>query len=158
MIKSIASPTTATTVTNTFTVSDTSITDSNASNNTSSVTTIVQANSQLICNNYALSIPIAECQALSDLYDSTAGVSWTNKANWKISPNISSWYGITTNTANGLVAHYTFDASNATDDAGNNNNGTLVNAPTFGAGRIGNAINFDGTQKRVVVNNTNIPK
>ena len=113
-------------MTNIFTVSDSSITDSNASNNTSTVTTIVQANPQSICNNYALSVPTAECQALSDLYDSTAGASWTNKANWKISPNISSWYGITTNTANGLVAHYTFDASNAIDDAGNGNNGTLV--------------------------------
>lgn len=74
------------------------------------------------------------------------------------SPNIDSWYGVITAQDTDLVAYYSFNANNATDDAGNGNNGTLVNSPTFGAGRIGNAINFDGTQKRVVVNNTNIPK
>jgi hypothetical protein len=65
-----------------------------------------------------MSTTVAECQALTDLYDSTAGASWTNKSNWKISPNIASWYGITTNITNGLVAHYSFDASNGANAAG----------------------------------------
>jgi hypothetical protein len=123
-------------VTNTFTLSDPTITDSNAGNNTVNDSENVQASTRSICNHYALNTTVAECEALSDLYTSTAGASWTNKTNWLTSPNFDSWYGVTMNQEGDLIAHYTFDASNATDDAGNGNNGTLVSSPTFGVGRL----------------------
>ena len=48
-------------------------------------------------------------------------------------------------TPPGLVAHYTFDASNGADTSGNANNGTLVGGPTFGPGPsgFGNALQVD---------------
>jgi hypothetical protein len=41
----------------------------------------------------------------------------------------------------------------ATDSSGNGLNGTLVNTPTFMAGKIGNAINLNGTSQSVDVGN-----
>ncbi|MBM3933357.1 MAG: hypothetical protein FJ319_03495 [SAR202 cluster bacterium] len=44
-----------------------------------------------------------------------------------------------------LMAHYTFDGSNANDSSGNNRHGTLVGSPTFASGPsgFGNAISLD---------------
>ncbi len=44
-----------------------------------------------------------------------------------------------------LVAHWSFDQASGsvlTDDSGNGYNGTLVNAPTWAAGKLGQALSF----------------
>jgi len=54
----------------------------------------------------------------------------------------------------GLVAQWKFDEGSgmiACDSSGNGNNGTLVNAPLWTAGKIGNALYFDGVNDNVVV-------
>ncbi len=48
-----------------------------------------------------------------------------------------------------LLAHYSFDASNATDDAGNGNNGTLLNSPTFVSARLGIGAVLNGSNTRI---------
>jgi hypothetical protein len=74
-------------------------------------------------------------------------------------PDISTWFGIaTTAYSDAPMLWYSFDDSTASDKGSNGVNGVLANTPTFGAGKFGNAINFDGSQKRIVVDNTNIPK
>ena len=40
-------------------------------------------------------IPMAECQALETLYNSTAGPQWTDKAGWLVTTTPCSWYGVT---------------------------------------------------------------
>ncbi len=40
------------------------------------------------------SIPIAECEALKGLYDSTGGDNWTNNTGWLENQNPCSWFGI----------------------------------------------------------------
>ena len=47
-------------------------------------------------------IPPIECQALLDLYTSTNGPNWTNKAGWNETNEPCSWYGVT--CANGNVS------------------------------------------------------
>gem|GEM_PF-4988570 len=54
--------------TNTFTVSDTSITDTNVANNTLTHVVSVYGSPHTICNNSALTVPINECEILSDFY------------------------------------------------------------------------------------------
>lgn len=68
-----------------------------------------------VCLNGALTIPPTECAALETLYDSTGGLSWGNSTNWKFSPDVSTWYGVTetagfvtaidlsTNTLTGMI-------------------------------------------------------
>src|SRR3989338_5884576 len=50
---------------------------------------------------------------------------------------------------NGLVGYWAFDEGSGTtagDSSGNGNNGTLVNGPTWTAGKVGSqAISFDGS-------------
>jgi hypothetical protein len=48
------------------------------------------------------------------------------------------------------VALYAFE-NNANDSSGNGYTGTLVNGPTFVAGRIGQAVNLDGTNDYVQI-------
>ena len=36
-----------------------------------------------------------ECRAVVDMYDSTAGESWTINTNWKQNTEVCSWYGVT---------------------------------------------------------------
>lgn len=40
-------------------------------------------------------VPIAECQALVALFNSTNGPAWTNHANWLETTTIANWYGVT---------------------------------------------------------------
>ncbi len=57
-----------------------------------------------------------------------------------------------TNAPSGQVASWTFDeasGSTAADSSGNNNTGTLVNAPTHTAGKVGNGLSFNGTSQVV---------
>jgi hypothetical protein len=51
-------------------------------------------------------------------------------------------------SAAGLAAHYKLD-QNATDSSGNNNHGTLAGGPQWVAGKIGDALQFDGTDDYV---------
>lgn len=64
----------------------------------------------------------------------------------------------TNKTANntGLVGYWSFEdgsGTKATDFSENNNTGTLTNGPTWVDGRLGKAVNFDGTDDLVVVTN-----
>ncbi len=56
-----------------------------------------------------------------------------------------------------LVAAYSFNEGSGTiapDSSGNNNNGTLINGPTWTAGKYGNAISFDGTNDYVLLSSS----
>lgn len=48
----------------------------------------------------------------------------------------------------GLIAHYTFDNSDARDDSYNSNNG-VVDGATFVPGKIGMAASFDGINDKI---------
>jgi hypothetical protein len=53
-----------------------------------------------------------------------------------------------------MVGHWTFDQGSgtiATDSSGSGNNGTLMNGPTWTAGKIGGALALNGTSSYVVV-------
>ncbi|HEY4493342.1 MAG TPA: LamG domain-containing protein [Candidatus Paceibacterota bacterium] len=61
---------------------------------------------------------------------------------------------------NGLVGHWTFDGkdisgTSATDRSGNNNTGTLTNGPLATVGKIGQALNFDGSDDYVSIADNN---
>ncbi|MBI2676665.1 MAG: LamG domain-containing protein [Candidatus Yanofskybacteria bacterium] len=55
--------------------------------------------------------------------------------------------------SSGLVGCWTFDGSytKAPDCSGNNNTGTLTNGPTRVAGKIGQGLNFDGSNDEVAI-------
>jgi GH43 family beta-xylosidase len=53
-----------------------------------------------------------------------------------------------TQDPSGLWARYSFEG-NANDSSGNARNGTLVNGPTFVTGRVGQAVNLDGSNDYV---------
>jgi len=58
-----------------------------------------------------------------------------------------------------LVAHWSFDQSSGTtltDNSGNGHTGTISGSPTWGAGKIGNALTFKGTDNIAVGNITQI--
>ena len=57
------------------------------------------------CNYLApIATSAAELQALKDFYSSTSGGSWSNSQSWLIGdPCISSWYGVTCNSAFAIV-------------------------------------------------------
>jgi hypothetical protein len=61
-----------------------------------------------------------------------------------------------TNLLNNLVGYYPFN-SNANDLSGKGYNGTQVGAPTYGTGKVGNAINFgnDGILRYVDIADNN---
>jgi hypothetical protein len=53
-----------------------------------------------------------------------------------------------------LVGHWKFDeisGTSASDSSGNGRTGTLINGPTFVAGKVGNGINLDGVNDYVTV-------
>src|SRR5262249_16916114 len=57
-----------------------------------------------------------------------------------------------------LVAYWKFDeisGTSASDSSGNGNKGTLVNGPLWTAGRVGNALLFDGINDHVTVPDSN---
>lgn len=55
----------------------------------------------------------------------------------------------TTTVQDGLVARYSFDASTGTDDSGHGYTGSVLNGTSFGAGKIGTAAIFDGTNDHI---------
>lgn len=60
-------------VTNTFTLSDPSISDTASANNTATHVVSVKGSAYAVCNNSALTTTISECEALGDLYSGTNG-------------------------------------------------------------------------------------
>ncbi|MEI6118686.1 MAG: hypothetical protein WCP92_05695 [bacterium] len=46
-------------------------------------------------NSGSLDVPVAECQTLVDLYNSTDGDHWNDTTNWLTSPTIATRTGIT---------------------------------------------------------------
>jgi len=56
--------------------------------------TIAQAQTGFSCTNVT-EIPVAECNELVNLYNSTNGANWTNKTGWLSTNMPCSWYGIT---------------------------------------------------------------
>jgi hypothetical protein len=63
---------------------------------------------------------------------------------------------------NGLVGHWTFDGkdiyqTSALDSSGQGNTGTLTNGPTPIIGKIGQALNFDGSDDYVVLPDEGLP-
>src|SRR5262249_11718354 len=61
-------------------------------------------------------------------------------------------------TPTGLVAYWKFDEGSGTtvsDSSGNGNTGTLINGPLWTAGRVGNALFFDGIDDNVTVPDSN---
>jgi Leucine-rich repeat (LRR) protein len=160
MVISKNNPTTGTVSrTNTFTLSDTSIIDSNSANNTINDSVSVKWSTYGICNNSALTTSVLECEALGDLWSGTRiWSSWTTSTNWMTSPTISSWFGIATTSSinTNLLWYYSFNSNNANDSSIRLNHGTGVGGVTYGAGQYGNAAQFDGTQKNITINNTNL--
>lgn len=75
-------------------------------------------------------------------FDFNIKVFKTNPDHWNIPEStLDSW----------LVAYYSFDAGDATDDSGNWNTGT-INSPIWtGNGKIGGAYNFDGIDDYISV-------
>lgn len=153
IVKWSSTPSTATNAAVTFTLSDTSITDTNMVDNTAVSDLVVKWSTRVVCRAPGLTVPSYECEALMDLYDSTNGVWWISKTNWGLSPNIESWYGLATTVNDDLLAYYSFDNNNATDDAGNGTNWTLIWSPSFVAGKIGNAVNLNTTTQYISLGN-----
>jgi hypothetical protein len=61
-------------------------------------------------------------------------------------------------TPTGLVAYWKFDEGSGTtvsDSSGNGNTGTLVNGPLWAAGKVGNALYFDGIDDNITVADSN---
>lgn len=60
----------------------------------------------------------------------------------------------------GLVGYWSLDEGSGTlagDASGNANTGTLTNGPTWADGKLGKALNFDGTNDYVAINNSLLP-
>jgi hypothetical protein len=73
------------------------------------------------------------------------------KSGYTSSPEASASFTV---SPSNLVAHWKFDegsGTTATDASGNGNTGTLVNGPLWAAGRVGNALYFDGIDDNVTV-------
>lgn len=56
----------------------------------------------LIDANVVLPVPDSEMDALTALYNSTNGDSWTDNTNWNSDAPVESWYGVTTAVFNGV--------------------------------------------------------
>ena len=75
--------------------------------------------------------------------------------NW--SPISNSPSGKTTQVAGGLVGYWKFDegaGTTAVDSSGNNNNGTLIDNPDWVDGKIGKALEFNGSTNYVEINDS----
>jgi RHS repeat-associated protein len=62
-----------------------------------------------------------------------------------------------TKESDGLIAYYSFNNSDATDDSGNGNDGTIVGAPEFIPGQRGNAVKLDGIDDYIVLTDFDLP-
>lgn len=59
-------------------------------------------------------------------------------------------------TTDGLVAYYSFDACDATDDTGNGANGIIMGNANCGCGVIGNGLEFDGNTSVQILGNPDV--
>ena len=62
-------------------------------------------------------------------------------------------------TAEGLIAHWSFDegsGSTANDSSGNGNTGTLVNSPAWVDGKLGKALDFSGSNEYVLIPHSDV--
>src|SRR5258706_16247732 len=57
--------------------------------------------------------------------------------------------------ADGLVAYWTFDGTNAVDDSGNGHNGIIFQSPTRASGIFGGAFGLQGGSGSVLIPRTN---
>src|SRR5262249_55893677 len=82
------------------------------------------------------------------------------KNNLQPSSEASAWFANAASSVapSGLVAYWKFDEGSGTtvsDSSGNSNTGTLVNGPLWTAGRVGNALYFDGIDDNITVPDSN---
>ena len=87
------------------------------------------------------------------LKDKAATDGGTDDGRLEIGSKLSLW-----SQASGLVGYWKFDEGTGTtarDYSGNNNNGTLVNGPTWTTGKVGGALSFDGVDDYVSVSDSN---
>ena len=76
--------------------------------------------------------------------------------NWGVISNVVSAKTMDVGSTVGLVGEWKFEEGSGTtanDTSGNSNKGTLVNSPAWITGKVGKALQFDGTNKYVSVNN-----
>jgi len=59
-------------------------------------------------------IPLSECDALVELYNSTAGSSWNHHDNWLVTNTPCSWYGVDCNDNPGHVGRLVLNNNNLT--------------------------------------------
>ncbi len=59
-------------------------------------------------------------------------------------------FGLLAQTSDGLVAYYPFDDCTAEDASGNDSNGVIIGNPGCDCGVVGNAINLDGSDDRIL--------
>ena len=71
---------------------------------------IKQRNSNFCAVNAVTEIPVADCDALVELYYDTGGQDWRNSDNWLLTTRPCSWHGVT--CANGRVSEITLVANN----------------------------------------------
>jgi hypothetical protein len=86
---------------------------------------------------------------VQQLYNATAGTH----------TNVSS--AGSNDLSNGLVGWWTMDGKNissttVSDTSGNGNNGTMVGSPTPTIGKVGQALNFNGTNQYIQLNNSTV--
>lgn len=99
-------------------------------------------------------------------YTTIANVTTTNYSDISVTAGVPYYYVVSANTANGetlnsneastamLHAYLRFDEASGTtasDATGNGRNGTLVNGPTWGSGKFGNAVYLDGSNDHVTL-------
>src|SRR5262249_12188825 len=95
------------------------------------------------------------------LLDSTLVKAKAFKNKMDPSAEASAWFAnaaSSTGGGSGLVAYWKFDEGSGTtvsDASGNGNSGTLVNGPVWTAGRVGNALFFDGIDDNITVPDSN---
>src|SRR5262245_14905171 len=82
------------------------------------------------------------------------------KNNFDPSAAATAWFANAASpvAGSGLVAYWKFDEGSGTtvaDASGNGNKGTLVNEPLWTAGRVGNALYFDGINDNITVPDSN---
>src|SRR5262249_23030688 len=82
------------------------------------------------------------------------------KNNFDPSAEATAWFANAASpvAGSGLVAYWKFDEGSGTtvaDASGNGNKGTLVNEPLWTAGRVGNALYFDGINDNITVPDSN---